>query len=92
MIAALRHLPSYTFGTWTDESLGVYVGWVARADSFSSEMPLHNELRDRVLVFSGEDFPEHGTPDKLRSRGHSLEGGQPIWSISRKKIQHFRSV
>ena len=30
MIAALRHLPSYTFGTWTDEALGVYVGWVAR--------------------------------------------------------------
>src|SRR6476661_4192721 len=77
MIAALRHLPSYTCGTWADETLGVYIGWVARRDSFSSEMPLQNERKDKVLVFSGEEFPEPGILDKLRSRGHALEGTGP---------------
>ncbi len=34
-----------------------------------------------MLVFSGEDFPEPGTPDKLRSRGHSLEGKGPTYLV-----------
>lgn len=81
MVAALRHLPSNMCGTWTDETLGVYVGWVSRRDSFSSEMPLKNERGDRVLVFAGEDFSEPGTPDQLRSRGHALGGKGPTYLV-----------
>ncbi|MGA7565343.1 MAG: hypothetical protein WBW53_04645, partial [Terriglobales bacterium] len=46
MVEALRHEAFYEAGTWIDESLGVYVGWVARKDSFSDEMPIYNEHRD----------------------------------------------
>jgi asparagine synthase (glutamine-hydrolysing) len=56
MVEALRHEPFYTAGTWIDESLGVYVGWVARKGSFSDRMPLLNERGDVMLMFSGEDF------------------------------------
>ncbi len=60
MVETLRHESGYTTGTWVDESLGVYVGWVARKGSFSEGMPLSDERRDIVLVFSGEEFPEQG--------------------------------
>ncbi|HXP70478.1 MAG TPA: hypothetical protein VOA88_14435, partial [Candidatus Dormibacteraeota bacterium] len=52
MIETLRHEDFYTSGTWIDESLGVYVGWVARKGSFSDGMPIRNERGDVVLAFS----------------------------------------
>jgi asparagine synthase (glutamine-hydrolysing) len=75
MVQALSHEDFYVAGTWVDEALGVYVGWVARKGSFSDGMPLRNERRDTALVFSGEEFPEPGTPQRLKERGHELELG-----------------
>jgi len=74
MVAALRHEPFYTAGTWIDESLGVYVGWIARENSFSDGMPVQNERGDIVLVFCGEEYPEPGTARRLKERGHALNG------------------
>ena len=54
---------TFMCGTWVEESLGVYVGWVARKDSFAEWMPLRNERGDVVLVFAGEEFPEPGPPN-----------------------------
>jgi hypothetical protein len=47
MVAALRHESFYVAGTWMDERLGVYVGWVARLGSFAEGMPMHNESMER---------------------------------------------
>jgi asparagine synthase (glutamine-hydrolysing) len=74
MLEALRHDSSYRTGTWMDESLGVYLGWVARANSFSDGMPLSNERGDLVLVFSGEEYPDPGIVHGLRTQGHMLNG------------------
>jgi asparagine synthase (glutamine-hydrolysing) len=60
-------------GTWIEESLGVYVGWVVRKGSFSDGMPLRNERGDLVLVFSGEEFPEPGTQSRLKKAGHEFD-------------------
>ncbi len=73
MLGVLRHENFYVTGTWVEESLGVYVGWVARRDSFADGMPLRNERGDVVLVFAGEEFPEQGTVQRLKERGHQLE-------------------
>src|SRR5216684_7381509 len=73
MVEALRHEDFYVAGTWIDESLGVYVGWVAREGSFSDGMPLRNERGDVTLVFSGEEFPEPGTVQGLKERGHEID-------------------
>jgi len=81
MVETLRHEPFYVTGTWIDESLGVYVGWVARKGSFSDGMPLASEQGNAILVFSGEDHPEHGTPAKLKERGHSAELDGPGYLI-----------
>lgn len=72
MVETLRHESFYSTGTWIDESLGVYVGWTALKNSFSDGMPLSNERGDVSLVFSGEEYPEHGTAERLRQRGHWL--------------------
>jgi asparagine synthase (glutamine-hydrolysing) len=73
MVGTLEHEDFYVSGTWAEESLGVYVGWVAREGSFSGAMPLENERRDVILAFSGEEFPEPGTPQRLKMRGHDCE-------------------
>lgn len=81
MVEALRHESFYAAGTWIDESLGVYVGWVARKDSFSDCMPLRNEMDEIVLVFAGEDFPEPGTARGLKERGHALDAMGPSYLV-----------
>jgi asparagine synthase (glutamine-hydrolysing) len=79
MVEALCHEDFYVPGMWADESLGVYVGWIARKDSFSDGMPLRNERGDVVLVFSGEEFPEPGTAQGLKDRGHELDVAGPSY-------------
>jgi asparagine synthase (glutamine-hydrolysing) len=73
MVESLRHEAFYTSGTWFDETSGVYVGWVARKDSFCDGMPLRNERGDVVLAFSGEEFPEPGTRQRLKAQGHAFD-------------------
>ena len=81
MVAALRHESFYVTGTWVDESLGVYVGWIARKDSFSDDMPLRNERGNVVMVFSGEEFPEPRTAGHLREKGHAVASGGPSYLV-----------
>ena len=75
MLETLRHESFYVGGTWIEESLGVYVGWIARQGSFDDPMPVHNERKDVTLVFSGEEFPEPSTIKVLRERGHAVTQG-----------------
>src|SRR5215831_20857313 len=81
MVSALRHEPFYNTGTWVDEGMGVYIGWVARKGSFSDGMPLCNEQEDIVLVFSGEDFAEPGTASHLKQKGHNLNREGPSYLV-----------
>jgi asparagine synthase (glutamine-hydrolysing) len=81
MVESLRHESFYTTGTWIDESSGVYVGWVMRKDSFSDRMPLRNERGDVVLAFSGEEFPESGTAQRLKANGHEFNMDGPSYLV-----------
>jgi asparagine synthase (glutamine-hydrolysing) len=72
MVAALKHKESYVDGTWIDESLGVYVGWVERKGTFPGTMPLLNEERNMALVFSGEEYPDPQSLDGLKTKGHAF--------------------
>ena len=79
MLGSVRHESLDHTGTWVDESIGVYVGWVARKNSFSDGMPLRNDRGDVVLIFSGEEFPDPGTERHLRNQGHRLDPGAPSY-------------
>jgi asparagine synthase (glutamine-hydrolysing) len=81
MVAAICHESFYVSGTWSDEDLGVYVGWVARKGSFCDKMPLCNEMGDVSLVFSGEEFAEPGTAQRLKVQGHTLELSGPSYLV-----------
>lgn len=83
MVQALRHESFYVSGTWVDSKHGIYAGWVARSGSFDDTMPLQNELGDRTLIFSGEEFPEAGTSEALRARGHELGGSFASYLVHR---------
>ncbi len=78
---AMYHEKSYVTGMWMDESLGVYVGSVERKGSFCDGMPLKNERQDVVLIFSGEEFPEPGTPQHLTERGHHLDDAEASYLV-----------
>ena len=80
-LVTMRHESFYETGTWSDKSLGVYVGWTARKGSFCDGMPLCSERNDAVLVFSGEEFPEPGTARRLKERGHAFETGGPSYLV-----------
>jgi asparagine synthase (glutamine-hydrolysing) len=81
MLQTLCHEASYTMGTWFDESLGIYVGWVARERSFSDGMPLRNERGDVTLVFSGEEYPEPGAVPLLKKQGHDFNAEGPSYLV-----------
>ena len=79
MIGTLRHERFYTSGSWSDRTSGVYVGWVARPNSFLDKMPVRNETGDIVLAFSGEEFPEPETKQRLKQRGHEFDETGPAY-------------
>ena len=81
MVEAIRHESFYEKGTWVDDSLGVYVGWTARKNSFSNGMPLTNEEQSVSLVFSGEEYPEPGISHRLKQYGHSLDHHGPSYLV-----------
>jgi len=81
MVGAMRHEYFYVSGTWSDDALGIYVGWVARQSSFSDSMPLQSETANNILVFSGEEFPEPGTIERLRAHGHQFNGEGPSYLV-----------
>jgi asparagine synthase (glutamine-hydrolysing) len=72
MLGTMLHEPSYGTGAWSDEALGIYVGWTAHRGSMSDCMPLIHEQRDLTLVFSGEDFSGRGRIQALRGRDHTV--------------------
>lgn len=81
MLAVMRHEDFYVTGTWDDETQGIYVGWVAKKGSLAERMPLRNETRDLVLLFSGEQFPDPQTVDQLKGKGHEFESSGPSYLV-----------
>jgi asparagine synthase (glutamine-hydrolysing) len=72
MLKTVQHERFYSSGTWANDSLGVYVGWTALKGSFSDHMPIGNEREDIQLFFSGEDYSDLSTTQKLQGRGHRI--------------------
>src|SRR5450759_1101206 len=72
MIKCMMHEPAYNSGTYINDQLGFYVGWICHKDSYADCMPVFNEQKDMVLVFSGENFPEQELEGSLKSKGHEF--------------------
>jgi asparagine synthase (glutamine-hydrolysing) len=70
MIECTLHEPFYKNGSYVNEQLGLYVGWTCHPDSYSDCMPVVNEKKDIVLIFSGEHFSDRLITQKLNGRGN----------------------
>ena len=81
MVNALRHEAGYVTGTWIDETLGLYLGWTAHRGSFADCMPLENERQNLVLAFSGEEYPDPGTVQRLKEKGHAAGAGGAAYLV-----------
>ena len=72
MAKCLMHESFYTEGTYVNEELGLWLGWVNHEGSFSDCIPIWNENKNICLFFSGEDFADQADIDALRMRGHEF--------------------
>ena len=72
MVKCMIHEPFYMDGTYINEELGLWSGWVNHQGSFADCLPIWNEKRDVCLLFSGEDFADQADIDALRMRGHEF--------------------
>lgn len=73
MMECMMHEPFYTSGTYVNERLGLCVGWVNRAESFSDCLPIWNEANNVCLIFSGENYTDRSETDQLRAKGHQFD-------------------
>lgn len=72
MIACMVHEASYGSGKYINKELGLYAGWTCHNGSFSDCMPIWNETRDILMIFSGEGFTDLGEIEGLKARGHDF--------------------
>src|SRR5271166_6523218 len=70
MTGCMLHEKFYNSGTYINEQLGLFTGWVSHTGSFSDCMPAWNEKKDICLIFSGEDYQDCSDVDRLRTGGH----------------------
>ncbi|MFX0196080.1 MAG: asparagine synthase-related protein [Candidatus Hodarchaeota archaeon] len=81
MVECMIHEPFYTFGTYVDDELGLYAGWVCHRGSFSDCMPITNEKKDLVLLFSGENFTDKEVSEQLKRQGHEFDRSNASYLI-----------
>ncbi len=60
MVEALRHETFYVGGTWSDPSLGLYVGWMERPESEVHRWPLSDGRGEARVFFSGQNLAAGG--------------------------------
>lgn len=59
MVASMQHEAFYTTGTYHNSGLGLHVGWVVHAGSFSDCLPARSDDGNLLLFFYGEHLSEH---------------------------------
>jgi asparagine synthase (glutamine-hydrolysing) len=74
MVKCMAYQPFYNSGSYVNEQLGLWIGWVGHAGSFSDCMPVWNETNEICLIFSGEDFMDPQEIECLKARGHHCDG------------------
>lgn len=72
MVKGMMHEKFYASGTYVNEKMGVWVGWVCHKDSFSDCLPIWSERKDICLLFSGEDFIDESEIENIKTKGHQF--------------------
>jgi asparagine synthase (glutamine-hydrolysing) len=81
MTQSLVHEKFYKSGTFTDESLGLAVGWACHEGTFADCMPIWNEARNICLIFSGDDFADPRQVSALQQKGHQFTANDASYLV-----------
>ena len=73
MIGSMMHEPSYRKREYIDEEAGLYLGAISHQGATDDCMPVFNEERDIILIFSGETFTDTENVQSLARRGHDFK-------------------
>jgi len=73
MLSCMMHESFYRSGAYSNEEIGLAVGWVNHKGSFSDCAPIWNEKKDVCLIFHGEEFTDSVEIAGLKSKGHEYE-------------------
>lgn len=67
------HETSYISGKFSNEHLLLNAGWTCLPHSFSDCMPIFNEKKSIVMIFTGENFADQELFDRLKSKNHRFD-------------------
>lgn len=81
MIDAMMKEQFYSSTTYSHSKLGVYLGSVCIKGSFPDCMPIYNEKKDLMMLFSGECFTEPEEIHNLKILGHEFSQGNASYLI-----------
>jgi asparagine synthase (glutamine-hydrolysing) len=73
MVFSFDRESCYNLGTYSDENIGVYLGWCCHKGSSIDCMPIINEKSDLSLFLTGEVIPDRGEIDDLKKLGHKIQ-------------------
>ncbi len=73
MLACMKRDQAGPSGVFSCEHSELRAGWTSHEGSFSACMPVWNEARDVLLIFSGEDFTDLSEIELLRAKGHECK-------------------
>src|SRR6266566_7055460 len=72
MLGAMDYEEFYSPGYYASHDLGLYAGWVRRADSSLDCLPVLNRNEDVALIFEGENFADIDLIDRPNLNGREI--------------------
>lgn len=72
MLDCMKHESNYSSGSYVNEHMRLCAGWVCHKGSFSDNLPIFNERKDIVLIFTGEVFTDRYILNDLITKGHEF--------------------
>jgi asparagine synthase (glutamine-hydrolysing) len=70
MVNTMLHEPFYTSGTYVNQNLGLHTGWICHEGSFCDCMPVYNENKNLIIIFTGEHLSDQNEKSYLKGKGH----------------------
>lgn len=72
MLRTMLHEPFYTHGSYVNQAIGLYLGFVSVQNSQSDCMPIWNEDKTLVMFLTGESYADLPVIQGLLRRGHDF--------------------
>lgn len=73
MVDFMLHEPYYNAGTYINDELGYFIGYVSIENSYSDCMPIYNEKKDLLMFITGECYLDNNVYNNLLHKGHQFD-------------------